>query len=73
MFFNWAHAIPKYLMVQMTTSVKLNVLAQFDILFGVSSVKCFSSLLSKLVKVVYVTSVMLGVVEVHDLARDDGF
>ena len=65
-------------MVQMTTSVKLNVLAQFDVLFGVSnvilkSVKCFSSLLSKLVKVVYVTSVMLGVVEVHDLARDDGF
>ena len=65
-------------MVQMTTSVKLNVLAQFDVLFGVSniilkSVKCFSSLLSKLVKVVYVTSVMLGVVEVHDLARDYGF
>ena len=62
----------------MTTSVKLNVLAQFDVLFGVSnvilkSVKCFSSLLSKLVKVVYVTSVMLGVVEVHDLTRDDGF
>ena len=67
-----AEGVPEELVVVVTTAVELNLLLERDHLFEVSLVQGVKLLFHQLVEIVHVGTVMLAVVEVQELATDNG-
>ena len=68
-----AQRFPEEFVVEMTASVELNCVGESDGLFDISAVECLCLLIEQVVQVVDVGAVVLTVVELKQMARNDWF
>lgn len=64
-------SFPEKLVIQMATSIKLDSISEFNVLLEISGRKCFSRLHTESIQVVDISSVVLTVVEFHQVTADD--
>jgi len=67
-----AEGVPEELVVKMTATVEANLLRKAYHFLDVTSRFSFSLLLEQVVKVAHVGAMMLAVMEVKEMTRDDG-
>jgi len=69
---NGGEGLPEELVVQVATAIEFNGVGEGDVLLHVSGCEGFGSLHLQFVVVVDISSVMLAVMELHQVTTDDG-
>jgi hypothetical protein len=67
-FFNGSKRFPEEFVVQMTSAIKFDSVAKFNIFLWLTLLECFVCLSYQFVQIVYICSVMLSIVELHEMA-----
>ena len=71
--FGWTEGFPEELVIQVATSIKVDLLLKRDHGLHIPLVQRLQLLFKRRIKVVHVIPVVLTVVEVEELATDDWF
>ena len=68
-----AKGVPEEFVVQMASTVELDISLKLNNFFGIFLLICLQYLLDELVQVVDIRTMVLAVVEFHQMATDYGF